>query len=261
MFLTPSDFVDKYALSTGMYDTAKLTSYILKYEERYLVHLLGAKMYNSFISDLATNVPRSPNFKKIFNPFIEDLSTGPFIYSDTFGGLVNGSILESEGMLEMLKGFIYFEYAKDLMNQMTPYGNVKQRAENSVVVDSPHSMMYSRYNEAIKTYRAIQSYIYLNQSLPIGQAIDVSIETAGATYVDGIYDLTGGTGTGAKATVTTTAGAVTGVIVSTDGDGYVIGDVLTINGGDGLATISLTYVGVGSFQDFNGVYKSTAYWI
>ena len=146
------------------------------------------------------------------------------------------------------------------MNQMTPYGNVKQRAENSVVVDSPHSMMYSRYNQAIITYRAIQTYIVLNNS-PLGQIISVSIDTPGATYVDGQYDLLNGSGSGGKVDVTTTAGEVTGVVVSDAGTLYKVGDVLTIDGGDGLATISCTYVGVGDYGDFNGVQKSTAYWI
>lgn len=261
MLLTAEDFIDKYELSTGMYDTPKLNAYILKYEERYLVHLFGVKLYNQFISDLNANVPRSPNFIKVFNPFNEDLSTGPFLYSNVFGGIMYNQILESEGILEMLKGFIYFEYSKDLMNQQTPYGNVKQRAENSVVVDSPHSMIYTRYNEAIKTYRAIQQFIYLNGNLALGQVIDTSIDSVGATYVDGQYDLLGGSGSGAKADIITIAGEVTEVSISEPGTDYVVGDVLTIDGGDGLATISVTYVGVGEFTLFNGLQKSMSYWI
>ena len=134
MFLTPSDFTGKYELHTGMYDTAKLQSYIDKFEERYLRELLGVDLYNEFISDLhpTLNVPKSPNFIKIFQPLYEDVT----MYS----------MLESEGMLEMLKGFIYFEYAKDQMMQQTTFGGVQQKAENSKVLNSLQTLIYNRYN-------------------------------------------------------------------------------------------------------------------
>jgi hypothetical protein len=63
----------------------------------------------------------------------------------------------------MLMGFIYFEYLKDQITQSTPVGIVKQQGENSTPIHS-HTTIYGRYNEAIKTYRAIQDYIFLNQA-------------------------------------------------------------------------------------------------
>lgn len=260
--ITPSQFIDKYELSTGMYASPKIEAYILKYEERYLVHLFGAKLYNEFISDLAANTPQSPNFLKVFEPFNEDLDGFPFLYNGGYYDCHN-RILESDGIIEMLLGFIYFEYAKDLMNQQTPYGNVKQRAENSVVVDSPHSMMYGRYNTAIGTYRAIQSYLVRNTDLPLGQIVTLSIDNPGATYVDGVYDLIGGSGEGAKVTITTLAGVIDTVAIVQDSQGlqYEAGDILTVDGGDNLGTVKVDYVGVGDYDKFNGVMKGTAYWI
>jgi hypothetical protein len=152
MFLTPTDFTGKYELHKGMYDTAKLQIYINKYEIRYLKEMLGVALYNQFISDLtsgANPVPQSPNFIKLFYAFSED---------------VNYNILDSDGMLEMLKGFIYFEYSKDAFMQQTTYGGVQQTAENSKVLNSLQTMIYARYNEAIRTYRAIQDYVLLNHS-------------------------------------------------------------------------------------------------
>lgn len=52
----------------------------------------------------------------------------------------------------------------------------------------------------------------------------------GAGYVNGTYTavpLTGGTGTGAQATIVVAGGAVTTVTVTTQGSGYVVGDVLS----------------------------------
>jgi hypothetical protein len=264
MFLEPSDFIDKYSLSTGMYSTAKLTSYITKYEEQYLVQLLGATLYNQFISDLSganPNVPQSPNFLKIFNAFNEDvtgLTGNGLLYGNS--GFLNNGILQSNGILEMLKGFIYFEFTRDLMNQQTPYGNVKQMAENSIVVDSPHSLMWERYNEGQKTYSTIQEWIWLNAPLEVGQIVLYSF-TAGTGYVNGTYDLTGGTGSGASVTIVTIAGEVTEVSIETEGINYEVGDVLTIDSGNLDSALTLSYVGIGKLNNFNGVGKTTAYWI
>ena len=266
MLLTIDDFVNKWELSTGMYDQAKLTSYIAKYEERYLLHLLGGDLYKSFESDLTSTtpqVPQSPNFLKIFNPFYMDWNRSLFLSGASLYGYRLNQILESDGMLDMLKGFIYWEYARDLMNQQTPYGNVKQRAENSVVVDSPHSLMWERYNEAIRTYRTIQEYINGHFNQVLGQIVSFDLTTAGTGYVDGTFDLTGGSGSGATALIKASGGMghVNSLTLPNVGSGYVVGNVLTINSGDLNATITLTYVGVGDFSLFNGMPKSTSYWI
>jgi len=264
ILLSPDDFIDKYELSTGMYDDTKLESYIEKYTERYLLHLFGADLLNSFEADLTAQspqTPKSPNFQKVFNPFYMDWNKSLFLSGSSLYGYRLNQILESDGILEMLKGFIYWEYARDLMNQMTPYGNVKQRAELSHVVDSPHSLMWERYNEALCTYRAIQEYIHSNQNQVTGQLIWRDLTTAGTGYVNGTNALTGGSGSGGEATIVTTAGEVTNLNFSNVGSGYVVGDVLTIAGGDDNATITLTYVGEGDFSLWNGVMKSKAYWI
>ncbi len=261
MLLTTEDFIDKYELSTGMYDTAKLEFYIGKYSERYLLHMMGAELFTEFENDLSSNVPQSPNFLKIWEPFNEDVSSGSMLgHHNLYGFRLNG-ILESDGILEMLKGFIYFEYSKDLMNQQTPYGNVKQRAENSVVVDSPHSLIFGRYNEALRTYRAIQETIYTNQNLPLGQIVTFDLTSAGTGYVDGTYLVSGGTGAGAEVTIVTTAGEIDSVTISLAGSDYSVNDVLTIESGNLDGTITLTKVGGGDFSKFNGASKSTAYWI
>lgn len=52
----------------------------------------------------------------------------------------------------------------------------------------------------------------------------------GTLYTTGTYanvTLTGGTGTGAKATITVLGGGVTNVVITTAGNGYVVGDILS----------------------------------
>ncbi len=257
--ITPAEFNNKYELSTGMYSTNKIQSYIDKYQERYLVNLFGASLYSEFESDLDANVPRSPNFLKVFNPFNEDVSG--LDLSGYFYSYRLNQILESDGIKEMLLGFVYWEYARDLLNQQTPYGGVKQMAENSIVVDTPHSLMWERYNLAIKTYRAIQEWIHTHDGEPVGQIVSYNL-VPGTGYTDGQYNLTGGTGSGAVVDITTTgSGHVQTIEFNNAGTGYIIGDILTIDGGDLNATLTLEYVGIGTFQKFNGTTKKTAYWL
>lgn len=147
IFIIPSDFTNgKFQLHTGVYNLPNLTEYIDKYEKRYLVELLGADLYNEFIADvtLGLGVPTEPRFIKIYDEFVEDYSW---------------TILYSVGMKEMLKGFIYYEYVKDQIVQMTPLGPVVPSGENSRNSNTLYTQIYTRYNDAARTYKAIQAYI------------------------------------------------------------------------------------------------------
>lgn len=271
MFLTPSDFIGKYELHKGMYDTAKLQIYINKYEIRYLKSLLGVDLYNQFIADLSPNppLPRSPNFQKIFYAFAED---------------VNYNMLDSDGMLEMLKGFIYFEYSKDNFMQQTTYGGVQQTAENSKVLTSLQTMIYARYNEAIRTYNAIQGYLIINFNQPTGQLVQLGVVstgtgytafagivspitmsksvaffsqlTGGTGYTAGTNATSGGTGTGLSLTIFVNgAGTILSANMGVAGTGYTVGDVVSVLGGTG-GTFTITQVypasdGIGGVLNVN----------
>jgi len=70
--------------------------------------------------------------------------------------------------------------------------------------------------------------------------------TAGSGYTNGTYTdvaLTGGTGTGARATIIVSGGAVTSVTITAPGTGYTVADVLTyaLPGGGTNFQIVLTY--------------------
>ena len=179
MLLDLDDFTGKYELHTGMYDQAKLLEYIQIYEEQYLIDLFGATLYDEFINDLDNNnYPESPNFQKVFDPFHLDNTSNGFLTSyNTYN-----SVIISKGILDMLKGFIYFEYVKDTANQITSQGQKIPQGENSLTATTLYNMMYTRYWEALKTYRAIQWYIYRNQNLPVGSLLTTSIYLNGSGY-------------------------------------------------------------------------------
>ena len=144
--ITFNDFgKGKYELHKGMYESDKIQAYIDKYERIYLVKLLGAELFKDFIADLVAGVPQDARYLSIYDSFE---------YDD-----VNCMVYISEGMLEMIKGLIYFQYLKDLTNTVAVSGNVRQMGENSENVSTLNSMIYTRYNEAVKTYKTIQKFI------------------------------------------------------------------------------------------------------
>jgi hypothetical protein len=260
MILSIQDFTGKYQVSTGMYDQAKLQDYINRYEPRYLKELFGITFYNEFKSDLLNNVPQSPNFLVLFNPLSEDIGYNFYYFNGIYEGV---NQLDSEGIKEMLKGFIYFEYVKDLSNQITPIGLVKPDNENSTVANTLFSMMYTRYNEAIRSYNSIRDFIRYTTAPPLGQAVTLNLTSGGTGYVNQTnVSLTGGTGTGLKVDIIEDgSGVVDEVTITQTGTGYTIGDTFTLPGGNNDATIELTYVGIGDYRKFRGVPKLTAYWL
>jgi hypothetical protein len=251
MFVTIEDFVGKYQISTGMYDTDKLQEYIDKYEKQYLIELFGAELYDEFISDLdVSNVPQSPNFLMLFNPFHKNLGMGQLIMSD--------------GIQEMLKGFIYFEYVKDLANQMTPLGNVRPTGENSTSISSLGSMMYNRYNTAIKSYRAIQLYILTNFTQPVGQVVSAVVSFGGSSYPNTGFNVATSpsvTGSGLTINYIASSGVIDGFNVQDSGTNYVMNDFVNVLDGSNDAVLLITYAGKGNYRTFKGIQKQTAYWI
>lgn len=258
MIVSIGDFTGKYEVHTGIYDQSKLTAYIAKYEPRYMRELLGAQLYTDFVSDLdqQSNEPKSPNFQTLYNPFAVDVN----LYR----------VLDSEGIKEMLLGFIYFEYIKDTSNTITPFGNTVSRSELSKLATSLQSLMYNRYNESVRTFMAIREYIVLNwNDFPLGQAVDVQITTQGLGYVSALnvtpvalsgivkalsiasagtgyatntgVSTSGGSGTGLTIDYTDDgAGGVLSVTIDNYGSGYKVGDVVTIIDGNDDATLTIT---------------------
>jgi hypothetical protein len=91
------------------------------------------------------------------------------------------------------------------------------------------------------TYGTELHYYYYPPSIIPGviTALNLSF-TAGAGYIDGTYynqALTGGTGSGASATIVVAKGVVTTATIETGGSGYVVGDSLSIglSNGSGFA--------------------------
>jgi len=151
MFLVPADFVGKYKLAKDCYSKELLQQYIDKYEKYYLQDLLGCTLYEEFVDDLTLNepiVPQDIRFTEIFEEKCTDGSCGV--------------MYRSEGMLEMLKGYVYYHYLLDQKFKNTIVGTVVDNATFSREVATAKSTIEDRYNLATDTYVAIQLYIIDN---------------------------------------------------------------------------------------------------
>jgi hypothetical protein len=123
-------------------------------------------------------------------------------------------------------------------------------------------MMYARYNESIRTYRAIQTHIVNNFNAPTGQIVSASITNQGSGYVDAQNVIvTGGSGSGALVAINETGGAIDTAYFTNKGINYQVGDVLTITGGNDDAILVVDLIGIGNYNNFSGVHKQFNYWI
>lgn len=142
LLILATDFTSgKYTIAQGAPNAGQLDACITKYESKYLADLMGVELYTLFAATVSSHVPVGARYLNIFNPFQEQ----PY-----------DCIIRSEGMKEMLKGFIYWEFVRDQPVKNTMNGNVIPQLENNE--HAGPDAIYARYNEAIKTYRAIQWY-------------------------------------------------------------------------------------------------------
>ena len=149
LILQPSDFIGKYKIVKNGYTQSDLQDFIDIYESQYLKKLLGCELYALFIADLVSGVPQTPIYLTIFNPICEDY---------------NCSIIESNGMKEMLKALIYFEYGRDSDNDITMSGNTRSSSDNSTKPTQITAGLYKFYNRGINSYCGIQELIHRNST-------------------------------------------------------------------------------------------------
>jgi hypothetical protein len=105
------------------------------------------------------------------------------------------------------------------------------------------------------SYNAELHYYYYPPTIVQGQITLIAITTVGSLYVPGVYEnvsLTGGSGSGATATiVVNSSGAISSVTLNEGGQFYVVGNILS------AATANLGGAGSGFTATVNAVSNST----
>jgi len=145
--LTIDDFESgKYKIPLDVKQEIDFQNYIDCVECEILPQLFGVELYELFKADfdIIGTEPTDQRFKDVF---------------DKFNKQNDCNIIQSEGIKEMLRGFIYFSYVRDLQTRLTTVGMTKTKHENSTWTDAVMHDLIERYNNAIGSYQAIQYFM------------------------------------------------------------------------------------------------------
>lgn len=142
LIVEKTDFVGDYKVASTAYENINLC--IDKYEELYLIQLLGVELFDLFKASVTNHVPAAGIYKTIFDPIrLDD----------------DNCIKISEGIKTMLLGFIYFEYIRNQKYYNTPQGTLVGQAEIGRETSFDETIIYENYNHSVRSYRTIQWYI------------------------------------------------------------------------------------------------------
>jgi len=149
--LTIDDFENgRYSIPVNPTQETDLMDKIVFVENKYLPRLFGVELYDLFIADLVLPVegePTAPRFVKVFNAFNYQQE-----------GHCE-KLVRSEGIKEMLKGFVYYLYTRDVVSRITTVGIKKTKSENSENITAIKHDITGRFNDSVRTFKAIQFYI------------------------------------------------------------------------------------------------------
>lgn len=154
--LQPSDFTESPMYNIALTSTAEaeLGALIDDVEMTCLQDLLGCDLYALFITDLTNDTPQVPQtqlYKDIFEAFCKDNT--------------NCGIQRSHGIKDMLMAFVYFAWHNYTYTQDTASGMVGIDSENSSKASPDSVGLYNKYNRGIKSYKAIQWFIFDNSTI------------------------------------------------------------------------------------------------
>ena len=118
-----------------------------------------------------------------------------------------------------------------------------------IVLESPW-VINNDYDGTIQPFELSTSNLYIQNSFIgiVGGVSTVGLQAIGNSYEDGIYNTTGGDGTGLTVNigVTGAAGTIVSVVIVNSGYGYVVNDILNVSGpGPGIqGQLKITAVSV-----------------
>jgi len=167
---TPSDFLQgSFKISQNCFSEKDIQEAIDRYESLYLCQLLGDELKALFLADFLGGVPQTQRFIDIWDAFCN---------TDDCGGQIH----ISESMKLMLKGVIYFHYNTEEIYKATPVGTISQDQQNASTAMANQSFRNAeiRYNDAVRTYKAIQWFILDNSAIyPEFEGVEVEFSFNG----------------------------------------------------------------------------------
>jgi len=161
-FVQIEDFTGQYNIPKDKFTKLEFQEYIDKYEVLYLQNLLGCEMYEDFNTDFVIPTgPTQPKYISIWESFCKDNKIISYDYWDGFCYSCPRQVI-SQGMKEMLLGFLYWEYIGDSKVKADIGGIYKNQQANGEEASFGGSKVYKNYNESISTYCSIQWCICRN---------------------------------------------------------------------------------------------------
>lgn len=138
--LTYSDFTIDISLPIDKTSIDILNSYITKYQEEYLINLLGYTLYKEFITNISLVTPATKWTNLLNGIEYQDYSDDNELQT-----------VKYEGLKKFLKYFVYYHYVNDLQQKITTTGMIEQQNENSSVVPATTKIIEA-YNKGVKYY-------------------------------------------------------------------------------------------------------------
>lgn len=142
VLITSANLIGKYAIPKSSY--SNLDAFINDVEETYLNDLFGADLWAT-IKATVTGTPPKPvgtGYLNVYNAF--SLDYGSKIY-------------KSKGLVNMLCGFIFFDYMIQAKYKATEMGMTEVNPDTQKV--STAANLYTYLNEATESFLSIQEYI------------------------------------------------------------------------------------------------------
>lgn len=219
------------------------------------------RFFNSLYKDFGIT-------KKI-NDSLSKVKTAPIAITMPTTGGTAGQYTFPADMLHEVSVMALFN---SILQEVTEFEDDRLASKLSNSVDAPtlEFPIYVRYNTYLQFYPvtlATAVLTYLKQPTPsfwnytlAGSLNVLGTLTGGSTYVNGTYTnvpLIGGTGNSALANITVAGNAVTSVVITYSGFGYVAGDILSASNlkiggtGSGFAIV------VSSIKNGRPVYTSS----
>ena len=187
------------------------------------------------------NVIQFPSLRKNVNGVVSNIT--PYLTSPSdFLSVYSLAVIDSQGnytfLLNKDVNFIREAYPNPTSTGLPKYYALFGPTVTSGTITNELSFIMGPTPD--QNYNAELHYYYYPDSIVQAPIATLGTITGGSGYSNGTFfdvPLTGGSGSGAMATIKVAAGVVTTVTVTVGGSQYVVGDVLTasLNGGGGFS--------------------------
>jgi hypothetical protein len=225
----------EFSVGVNTNENNNLLETITFVEEEHLTRLLGARLYNALQTDLAINNDGTATAQKWID-FINGVS-----YVDPSA---SDYTINYQGVLRMLKGFVFWQYISEHQYKRTSTGVRKLNAENSSMVDTQmtNALIRRKYNKSVDLYLCAQHFI---DDFKTYEATATSIvESPSTTYT---------------VTISDTKYLANGDTVTIEGNEYTVANLVNDTSFEFTATTGLTFtdltVNWQPFKDFKPVKK------